>query len=212
MHNPYAKKILGQFLREAGALKKSVDGRDEKKFVDTMSSSAKVLGDMEGALYKSNKVLATLREELRQLKGMAGKRVALRHEQSGEVHFGLLESVSGEEAVLLEDGKRTSLKIANVKLLSGPEARQARRQKYGVTRRDFSCLFTKGFSQQILPEIVERLCGDVAGAKVVDVYESGNFAGRKSITLRAEILNDSKVKDVEESVMRLLLDLGGEKR
>lgn len=212
MRNPYAKRTLALFLSEASALKKAVDSKNEKKFVEIMSSSAKCLGDMESALYKSNKVLAALREEVKQLKTLSGKKIVLRHEQSGEAHIGILSSVTGESLVLLEDGKRTALKIANVRLLPRVEAGLARRQKYGITKRDFSFLFPKGFSEALLPDIIKCFFEDAADAKVVDVYESAPFAGKKSITLRAEILNDSDVKTNEAGIAGMLSGLGGERR
>jgi len=212
MRNPYAKKTLSLFLSEAVALKKAVDRKDEKKFVSIVSSSAKCLGDMESALYKSNKVLATLREEVKQLKALIGKKIVLRHEQSGEAHIGILDSVTGESLILLEDGKRTALKIANVRLLPRIGAGLARKQRYGTAKRDFSFLFPLGFSEPLLPRIIECFFEDVTDLKVVDVYGSEQFAGKKSITLRVEILNDSDVKANEAGIAGMLSGLGGERR
>jgi len=211
MHNPYTAEVHETFIREAERLKEAVREKDVETFTFIMAEAAKSIGDVDAAMGKSDKAIAALTEELKELKTSIGREVALRHIYSNAVHVGTLKEVNPEEVLIERPGRKTKLKLSNVELLDDAGTWVWKAENLPKKRRDFSVLVLEEADEKTIANIVKTSDRRITSCEVLDVYTgSGIPADRKSVTLRVEAV-EFEAGDFER-VVKLLKGIGGRLR
>ncbi len=206
MHNPKVKEVHEAFIKQAERLKKIVEKKDVDAFVKLMAEAAKQLGDIDASMGRSDKAILALTGELKRLRESEGSEVALKHIYSGAVHVGRVEEVTPDKVVLRDrSGKLKELKLSNVELLSGDEAKRWKLENMPVDKRDYSVIFPEAVSEEIVRRALAGLSDGIVSCSIVETYRGKQVPkGMKSVTLRIEAI-DFDFKRAEE----LLTGLGG---
>jgi prephenate dehydrogenase len=203
--NNYIPQTHDEFLKTYKKLKELIENGDEAGFVHTMSDAAKHLDDLEAALGRSDKAIFALNQELTLLKNSVGKEVGLRHIYSGKVHFGVLEELSADFAVLNLRNKTIKLKISNIEILNPAQLEQYKNNICPRKNFDVSVVLPEKADPELIAELI-RNNSDVVDANVLDVYQGSQIEeGMKSITFRYIVTNTSARNKVET----LLEGVGG---
>jgi prephenate dehydrogenase len=209
MHNPYVTEVHETFIKEAERLKEIVESKDVTGFVKTMSKSARIFKDVESSMGKSDKAISALTQELKKLKESVGKEVALRHIYSSRVHSGKVVSVDPEEVVIESKGKKVKLKLSNIELLDEGSMVKWKKENLSPKKVDFSFIFPEDVDETALAQVIKDAKTSITSCEVVDVFRGKQISkGKKSITLRVEVLNPDLINFVES----LLTGLGGKIR
>ncbi|MFQ5976497.1 MAG: prephenate dehydrogenase, partial [Candidatus Hydrothermarchaeales archaeon] len=208
MHNPEVSKVHEAFVEEAVRLQGIVKEKDMRGFVKFMGSSAKVLGDVDAAMGRSDKAISALTVELKKLKESVGIEVAVRHIYSGAVHLGEVISIDPETVVLKTLKGNVELKLSNVELLDDNEKERWKAENLKTKERDFSVLLPKHASEDILKMVVKNSDKRIVSCDVMDIFEGKQIPdGKKSVTLRVKAV-DFGSKDFN-FISDLLKGIGG---
>ncbi len=212
MQNPRVVDVHDSFFRSARELSDAVRGKREEDFVSMMADAAKHFGDTERSMGRSDKAIGSLVAELKALKGSVGEEICLRHMYSGVGHLGVVESVSPDEVVLNEGGKRKTLKLSNLVVLGDAEKFEFKKQKYGTASKDYSVVLDESADEGFVSQLIISEVDSVASVKVRDVYKGEKIgAGLKSVCFNVEVLRDD-VKANEERVRDFLTKTFGRLR
>jgi prephenate dehydrogenase len=212
MQNPRIVGIHRTFLETAEELSKTVAGRDERKFKEIMISAARYFDDVDRAMGRSDKAIASLVSELSHLKNSIGKELCLKHIYSGRVHLGFVKSVTPEEVVLEESGKKHTLKLSNIRVLEDEERTEFKKGKYGVVKRDFSIILDRKVDERFLSRLLEDFDEMILKVETKDVYSGPQIdADKKSVCFSVTLIN-SGVKETEEKINKFFADVGGSLR
>ena len=204
-HNRYTKKTHKTFISIYKELNEMISSGNEEGFVKVMGSAAKHMDDLEAALGRSDKAISALSEEVNILKGSIGKEVGLRHIYSGKVHIGVLRELSSDFLMLNIKGKKTTLKLSNVEVLSDKEIYNWKVENYPHKTYSVSAVFPENCSPDIIVSTIDTL-KQVISASVVDIYKGSQIpSGKVSITIEYEAINSDARFDVES----LLEGFGG---
>lgn len=211
--NPYLTYYIqtmnnnGETIRNALAdavneLRDVVNNNDEEKFVELVNKATKNLGDIQGALGRSDKAISALSHEITLLHDLIGHEICLRHIYSGKIHTGVLKSVDKDWTVL--DNKK-QLRTANIEVLSPEEFYQWKIDNLKHKIESISC----SFKENVNPEVIEKTIGNIdniISVKLTDVYR-GPQIDKNHISLTFEI--DALTKEAIEEVKILLTGFGG---
>ena len=212
MTNPRVLEVHKAFFKSAKELSETVKNKDHEKFVKYMSEAAKHFDDVDAAMGKSNKAVASLVSELHHLKDSVGKEIALKHVYSKNVHLGIVESVDPENVVLNESGKSNKLKISNIQILGDEERIKFKIESFGSVERDFSYVFDNSVDEKFLCGLLKNFDENVISVKIKDVYSGKSIQeGKKSICFRVEMINEN-IKETEEIINKFLCGVGGKVR
>ena len=196
-HNRYTKKTHKTFISIYNELNEMISSGNEEGFVKVMGSAAKHMDDLEAALGRSDKAISALSEEVNVLKGSIGKEVGLRHIYSGRVHIGILKELSSDFLMLNIKGKKTTLKLSNVEVLSDKEVYNWKVENYPHKTYSVSAVFPENCSPDIIVNTIDTL-KEVINASVVDIYKGSQIpSGKVSITIEYEAINSGTRFDVE---------------
>lgn len=208
MLNPETKKVREVFVRQAERLQLIVDRGDLKGFTEVMKKAAKSLGDLEGAMGRSDKAINALTQELRKLKQSLGKEVALRHIYTGNVHVGRVEELSGEHVMLRRGRRIIKLKLANVELLPEEELHRWWLEHLPKESRDFSVVLPESARGEEICALLKKLFPTMAECRVIDVYTGKGIPEKaRSITFRI-----TGVRLNFEEVAEFFRNIGGKLR
>ncbi|MBU2617211.1 MAG: prephenate dehydrogenase [Euryarchaeota archaeon] len=207
--SPDVERVHDAFIAQCLELSESAESGETEKFVRSMRSAAAHFGDTESALRRSDKLVNARIAELEALANSLGKERGLRHIYSGVVHVGIVRRVTPQEVLLEKDGKRTKLKIENVRLLSPDELRQWKMDNLVHHKRDISVVLSENVKPNIIAGIIEGVDGVIL-AKKIDTYEIKK--SHVSLTYRITILGDQDPKEVQHKVEELLEGIGGKIR
>lgn len=208
MNNPEITKVHDAFIEEAVRLQTIVKDKDIDNFVKFMGNSAKVLGDVDAAMGRSDKAISALTLELKKLKESIGTEVAVRHIYSGVVHIGNVTIVDPETVVLETAKGRIELKLSNVELLDKDEKEKWMTSNLKSEARDFSILLPEHANGNILTMVIKNSDKRIVSCDVVDIFEGKQIPeGKKSITLRVKAVNFES-KDFDH-VSEILKGIGG---
>jgi len=207
MSNPEIPKIHAEFLKSAKELAETVKEKDEKAFINVMTASAKHFGDTESAMGRSDKAINALVYELKKLNALVGKKVCVKHIYSGVMHYGEVKEVEPENLVIADGGVERKLKLSNIRLTSRSETKEYRREKYGVSARDYSILTPASADAEFISKLIERLF-DVFQVEVKDVYAGDKIPeGMQSICLGVTQFRDN-LKQSDESLTSFFNKVG----
>jgi prephenate dehydrogenase len=207
--NPRTTKVHKKFIAVAEELAEAVEKKDEKKFRSMMSSAAKHFDDVERAMGRSDKAISSLVSELSRLKQSIGKELCLRHIYSGQMHLGVVKSVSADWVILEDAGKEFKLNISNIQILGDEERIEYKKKKYGTVKRDFSVVVDEKVEENFLAELLGKYDEAIANVEVKDVFVGPKIGdGKKSVCFSVELIN-SEVKETEKKANGFLSRLGG---
>ncbi|MEE9594159.1 MAG: prephenate dehydrogenase [Candidatus Hydrothermarchaeales archaeon] len=206
MHNPRVKEVHEVFIDEARKLSSIVKEKDVGSFTKLMANAARHLGDIDASMGRSDKAIRALTSELKRLRESVGKEVALKHIYSGAVHIGVVKDVAPDEvSIENKSGKKVTLKLSNVELLSWQELRRWKSENLSMDKRDFSVLFPGEVDEETVRVVVKNMDHKIVSCSVLDTYAGKQIPeGKKSITIRVEAV-DFDLAKVED----LLKGLGG---
>jgi prephenate dehydrogenase len=212
MQNPRIRAIHKKFLETARELSEKIEKKDEKGFMEIMTSAARHFDDVDRAMGRSDKAIASLISELSYLKDSIGKELCLKHIYSGKVHLGMVKSVTPEEVILEESGKEHALKLSNIRILSDDGRIKYKTEKFGTVSRDFSVILDKNVNEGFLSELLENSDEMILGIEIKDVYSGPQIEkDKKSVCFGIEMIN-SDAKETEKKINRFFYDLGGRMR
>ncbi len=209
MRNPRTTRIHRKFLETANELAEVIARKDEKKFKEIMTSAARHFDDVDRAMGRSDKAIASLISELSHLKNSVGKELCLKHIYSGKIHLGVVKSVTPDNVTLEESGREYALKLSNIQALSDEERIEYKSMKFGAVKRDFSVILDRGVDERFLSRLLEDFNEMILGVKVKDVYSGPQIEeDKKSVCFGVEIINHD-IKNTENSIRKFLRDIGG---
>ncbi|MBD3260939.1 MAG: prephenate dehydrogenase [Candidatus Altiarchaeales archaeon] len=191
MNNPHVVGVHKTYLECALKTAENVEYKNEKAFVSDMLASAKHFGDVESAMGRSDKAINLAGYELKKLKELTGERICLKHIYTGTMHYGVIEYVDADRIVLSDNGVKRDLKIANIRLTSTIEKNAFRKNKYGLSSRDYSVLIPKHADEERIRQVVGELF-DVYSVCVKDVYMGDNIpSNMQSVCLNVKHFADT---------------------
>ncbi len=212
MENPRIPEIHNAFLETAEELSSSVREKDKKRFIEIMTQAARHFDDVDRAMGRSDKAIFSLISELDLLKNSIGKELCLKHIYSGNVHIGVVESVTPEKVVLNDSGHIFELKLSNIQILSDEEKIKHEIKARGTVMRDFSIIFDEGVNEKFISELLERYDERIIQVNPRDIYFGPQIKkGKKSVCFGVELLNRG-VKKTEKGINKFFESIGGESR
>ncbi len=210
MENSLTQDVRKKFIESATSLNNAINSKDEKNFVNIMSSSAKHFSDLGNAVGRSNKAIASLHEELEFLKNNTGKEIFIRHTSSQQIHFGNISAVDAENLELENKTTRSKFKIANIEILKdAPEILNVQKNVFGITKKDFAVLLDEGIDETLITEILNyrKYELEIDDVYIKDIYRSEKFKDKKSVCYEILFVNrDMETK--EEEIRKFLSRLG----
>ena len=212
MQNPRIKEIHKKFLETANELSGVVAKKDEKGFKEIMTSAARHFDDVDRAMGRSDKAIASLISELSYLRNSVGRELCLKHIYSGKVHLGIVRSVTPDEVILEELGKEYTLKLSNIRILNDEERIRYKRKKFGAVKRDFSVILDNKVNEGFLSKLLENFDEMILSVKIKDIYSGPQIEkDKKSVCFGIEMIN-SDIKETEKKINKFFRDLGGRLR
>jgi prephenate dehydrogenase len=202
--NSYIGETHDTFLKTFKELKDMISTGKREEFVDTMSSAAKHLDDIESALGRSDKAISALTAEVSFLKNLFGQEVGLRHIYSGKIHIGFLEELTPDFVTLRKNKNTTRLKLANVEVLSPEELKKWKLKNYPKFSYDISGIFPEECDPSVIASTIKNL-KDIVDAEVIDTYKGIQIPkGNISVTIRYTAIEDIS----SDAVSKLLNGFG----
>ena len=200
--NKNGSRIRNAFSDAVNELKDAIDSENGDWFVELAISATKNMGDIQGALGRSDKAIQGLNQEFILLTNSVGGEIGLKHIYSGKIHVGVLEKIDGKFAVL-DNG--TQLRISNIEVLSDEELYQWKLRNIVQKKRNVSCVFRDGVVPNVIVETLEHV-DDVTKVVLTDIYCGSQIEdGFKSLTFELTVLSN----DGFENVKNILTGFGG---
>ena len=180
-----------------------INEKNEEEFVNIAINATKNMGDIQGALGRSDKAISSLSQEYTLLNQSIGHEVGLKHIYSGKVHTGTLKCVSGNIA-LLNDNKR--LKVANIQILSEDELYEWKKTHMKNFTEDVSCIFPDRVKPEVIVDAIKRLY-NIIDVTLIDTYKGPQIDSEYvSLTFSIKALD----KNAIDNVIQLLEGFGGQ--
>ena len=194
--------IRNAFSDAVDELKDAIDSENGERFVELAIDATKNMGDIQGALGRSDKAIQGLNHEFIMLTNSVGREIGLKHIYSGKIHTGVLEKIDGKTAVL-DNGTR--LRISNIEVLSDEELYKWKVSNIAQKKYDISCVFTDSVVPNVIVETLEQV-EDVTKVILTDIYCGSQIEkGFKSLTFELTVLS----KEGFENVKNILTGFGG---
>ncbi len=208
--NPYLTYSIqhenknGEKIRQALAdaieeLKEALSRNDEDKFVEIAVKATKHMGDIQGALGRSDKAVNSLTQELNTLKKSIGKEIGLKHIYSEKIHVGTLEELDFEFAYIRDINKKLKrLKIANVEILKDEELFKWKVNNFKIEKQDISCVFKKNSNPETIKNTLNKIT-DITNVEIADIYEGHQIDDNEiSYTFKIDSLSKEGIKECKE--------------
>jgi len=209
MNNPHVLDVHKVYLETAGRLSETVKAKDERRFVEEMISAARHFDDVERAMGRSDKAISSLVSELKALKESVGRELLLQHIYSGTKHYGVVVSVTADEVVLEDKGKKSTLKLSNLRILGAKELAAFKKEKFGVVSRDYSVVLNEEADENFIRELLREHDPNVDSVAVADVFRSDRLgAGKKSVLFKVQMINED-VKRTQARLAEFFKRIGG---
>lgn len=203
--NNNGPKIRNTFAEAVNELRDVINNGNEDKFVDLAIKATKNMGDISGALGRSDKAINSLNHEHSLLNQSIGKEIGLKHIYSGKIHVGILERVDKNTAILKNGNKTKKLVVANIEVLSDSELYDWKVKNLNKKTESISCVFPIRVDKHIILDTITNL-DNIIDAKITDVYQ-GPQIKKDDVSLTFEVTG--LYKDSIENAKSLLTGFGG---
>ncbi|MBW9223983.1 prephenate dehydrogenase [Methanothermococcus sp. SCGC AD-155-E23] len=210
MYNPQIGHIHETFIRECMKLRDIVARKDRESFVNVMKEAARHFGSetVRGMRY-SNKAVGAIIQELEKLEKSIGKEVALRHIETGNVHYGILKDIQDDTVILNKNGKEVRVNIANVSLMEEGELEKWKRENLNRYYYDISVLFREDVDERVILKLLKG----IFDLEILDVYQGqGVERGFKSVTFRIYSYKREELANLKEQFLEVIRNIGGRER
>ena len=210
MFNPQIGHIHETFIRECMKLRDIVARKDRESFVEVMREAARHFGSetIRGMRY-SNKAVGAIIQELEKLEKSIGKEVALRHIETGNVHYGILKDIQDDTVILNKNGKEVRVNIANVSLMEEGELEEWKRENLNRYYYDISVLFREDVDERVILKLLKG----IFDLEILDVYQGqGVERGFKSVTFRIYSYKREELANLKEQFLEVIRNIGGRGR
>lgn len=197
--NKRGEKIRQALFDSMSELKDALNGADEDKFVEIAVRATKHMGDIQGALGRSDKAINALTQEINILQKSVGCEVGLKHIYSGKIHVGILEEIDLDFAYLRDNNNKLKrLKIANVEILNNEELYNWKVNNQKIYSHDISCLFNKKSNPHIIKETL-GIIENITDVEIIDIYEGSPIKENQiSYTFKVDSLTEEAIEKAKE--------------
>lgn len=203
--NNNGNKIRNAFTESVIELKDVINSNNESEFVKIAIKATKNMGDIQGALGRSDKAINSLSHEYTLLNKLINHEVGLKHIYSGKIHVGVLKSLSEGIATLENNNKIKKLKIANIEILTPEELYKWKLNNYKHINRSISCIYVKNINPDIILNTIKSL-DNVIECIITDIYNGPQIDNNHlSITFEITVIYKETIKNVKD----LLTGFGG---
>ena len=204
--NKRGEKIRQALFDSMSELKDALTNSDEDEFIDIALRATKHMGDIQGALGRSDKAINALTQEYNILMQSIGEEVGLKHIYSDTIHVGKIKEID-LDFLYLEDehGKVKKLKISNVEILSDDELYKWKINNQKIYKRDISAIFSRKSNPHIIKDTLKRV-ENIIGVEIIDIYK-GEPIKETQISYTFKILSLSE--DSIEECIKVLEGFGG---
>ena len=204
--NKRGEKIRQALFDSMAELKDALTKEDEEEFVEIALKATRHMGDIQGALGRSDKAINALTQEYNILMQSIGCEMGLKHIYSDKIHVGIVKEID-LDFLYLEDehGKVKKLKISNVEILSDEELYQWKINNQKIHKRDISAIFNRKSSPHVIKDTLKRV-EDIIGVEIIDIYK-GEPIKENQISYTFKILSLSE--DSIEECINVLKGFGG---
>lgn len=193
--NKAGEQIRQAFAEAVLELKDAISRGDEDEFVEIALRATKNMGDIQGALGRSDKAVNSLTEEFNRLKDSVGKEIGVKHIYSGTVHIGILEDIDYDFARLrTKNGKIKNLKVANIEILNENEIFEWKIANEKILSESISCLFPRNSDSKIIRDTLMNI-ENMTAVEVKESYEGPQIKeGEISYTFQVESFDRQAIK------------------
>lgn len=203
--NNNGSKIRNTFANAVNELRDVINNEQEDKFVDIAIKATKNMGDIKGALGRSDKAINSLNHEHSLLNQSIGKEIGLKHIYSGKIHVGILEKVDKNIAILKDGNKTKRLVVANIEVLSDNELYNWKVENLNKKTESISCVFPIRVDKHIILNTISEM-NNIIDVKITDIYQ-GPQIEKNDVSLTFEVTG--LYKESIENVKTLLTGFGG---
>ena len=203
--NNNGPKIRNTFAEAVNELRDVVNNNDEDKFVELAIKATKNMGDIRGALGRSDKAINSLNHEYSLLNQSIGKEIGLKHIYSGKIHVGILEKVDKDTAILKDGNKTKKLVVANIEVLSDSELYNWKVKNLNSKTESISCVFPVRVDKHVILDTIANL-NNIIDVEITDVYQ-GPQIKKEDVSLTFKVTG--LYKESIENVKSLLTGFGG---
>ncbi len=203
--NNNGPKIRNTFADAVNELRDTVNNSNEDEFVKIALKATKNMGDIRGALGRSDKAINSLNHEYTLLNQSIGKEIGLKHIYSGKVHVGILEKVDKDIAILKDGNKTKKLVVANIEVLSEDELYSWKVNNLNSKTESISCVFPIRVDKHVILNTIANL-DNIIDAKITDVYQ-GPQIKKDDVSLTFEVTG--LYRQSIDNVKSLLTGFGG---
>ena len=194
----YAFKSRSVFLESASELNDIIAKGDSDLFNTIIRDSTKNFSDIDAALGRSDKVIASITQEYHLLKENIGLEVGLKHIYSDTTHIGVLKELNPDYIILDNGKKNISLNISNIKILSKDEIWKWKVDNLTHHRFEISGVFKNTCNPQLITDTIRGMDG-IIDASLIDVYSGPQISTDEvSVTVSFEVLDEKLRNQVEK--------------
>ena len=203
--NNNGPKIRNTFAQAVNELRDVVNNGDEDKFVQIAIEATKNMGDIRGALGRSDKAINSLNHEYSLLNQSISKEIGLKHIYSGKVHVGILEKIDKDIAILKDGNKTKKLVVANIEVLSDNELYNWKVKNLNSKTESISCVFPVRVDKHVILNTIANQ-DNIIDVKIIDIYQ-GPQIKKDDVSLTFEVTG--LYKESIDNVKSLLTGFGG---
>lgn len=208
------ENINGETIRQSFydavlELKNVLTDKDEEEFVKITNRATKNMGDIKGALGRSDKIINVLSEEANTLYKSINKEIGLKHIYSNNIHIGKVKSIDKNFVIITnKNNKEEKLKISNVEILTDKELFNWKRHNSKIYTESISCVFNKNSNKNIIAEVIEKE-KDITDVKITDEYDGPQIKDNDiSYTFEVSSLSKEGINNIKN----LIIGFGGKIR
>ncbi len=203
--NKNGPKIRNAFAEAVNELRDVVNNGDEDKFVKIAIDATKNMGDIRGALGRSDKAINSLNHEYSLLNQSIGREIGLKDIYSGKIHVGILEKVDKDIAILKDGNKTKKLVVANIEVLSDSELYNWKVNNLNSKTESISCVFPVRVDKHVILNTIANQ-DNIIDVKIIDIYQ-GPQIKKDDVSLTFEVTG--LYKESIDNVKSLLTGFGG---
>ena len=192
--NESGNKIRQAFADAVLELKEVINKSDEEEFRKIALRATKNMGDIQGALGRSDKAINSLSHEITILRNSKGKEIGLKHIYSGKVHVGIVKELNSNFVVLDIKNSLKKIKIANVEILSSEELFNWKLKNQKIYTQSISSVFPNNSNSEIIKDTLSRV-KNITNVTITDTY-TGPQINEDKISFTFEV-NGLTKKDIE---------------